>query len=267
MAVGCNWMQDCLKLVSLWPDTMFPLQAREFQWGSVSVNGSTNSSSPPCPAMGSWSKRCLIFTMGGEPSRPCSLTKIWKILTISQKTPCSQSPTAIVYPLPVHRGARHPAQDGERLYALVVGRKTSLPCGLSITHTQRGLLYKIPIAGVPTRSVERRLWQIACQWVWNLRLTLGKMMQGGELREMEWAPPTETAPLFFTWEDPPEEYGPWQCAGEAGRAVGRFTADALTFQEGGELPCPAGARPWVCAKLPEKAFYQPGRYLTHQHEF
>ena len=54
------------------------------------------------------------------------------------------------------------------------------------------------------------------------------MLQGGELREMEWAPPTETAPLFFTWEDPPEEYGPWQCAGVAGRAVGRFTADAFT---------------------------------------
>jgi hypothetical protein len=87
---------------------------------------------------------------------------------------------------------------------------------------------KIPIAGAPTRSVGRQLWQIACQWVWNLRLPLGKMMQGGELREMEWAPPTETAPLFFTWEDPPEEYGPWQCAGEAGRAVGRFTADAFT---------------------------------------
>ncbi len=59
-------------------------------------------------------------------------------------------------------------------------------------------------------------------------LDFRKMMQGGELREMEWAPPTETAPLFFTWEDPPEEYGPWQCAGEAGRAVGRFTADAFT---------------------------------------
>jgi hypothetical protein len=66
MAVGCNWMQDCLKPVSLWPDTSFPLQAREFQWGSVSVNGSTNSSSQHCPSMGSWSKRCLISTMGGE---------------------------------------------------------------------------------------------------------------------------------------------------------------------------------------------------------
>jgi len=62
----------------------------------------------------------------------------------------------------------------------------------------------IPIAGAPPRSVERRLCQIACQWVWNLRLTLGKMMQGVELREMEWAPPTETAPLFFTWEIRPK---------------------------------------------------------------
>ncbi len=42
---------------------------------------------------------------------------------------------------------------------------------------------KIPIAGAPTRSAGRRLWQIACQWVWNLRLTLGKTMQGDELRD------------------------------------------------------------------------------------
>src|SRR5260370_42327264 len=74
----------------------------------------------------------------------------------------------------------------------------------------------------------QELWQIACQWVWNLRLSLGKMMQGGELREMEWAPPTETAPLFFAWEDTPEEYGPWQWAGESGRGAGFFTADAFT---------------------------------------
>ena len=66
MAGGCNWMQDCLKPVSLCSDTTFPLQAREFQWGSVSVNGSTNSSSQHCPSMGSWSRRCLISIMGGE---------------------------------------------------------------------------------------------------------------------------------------------------------------------------------------------------------
>jgi hypothetical protein len=87
----------------------------------------------------------------------------------------------------------------------------------------------------------QELWQIACQWVWNLRLSLGQTMQAGSLREMEWAPPTETAPLFFAWEDTPEAYGPWQCAGESGRAAGRFTADAFTLQENGTLRCPAGA--------------------------
>ena len=34
----------------------------------------------------------------------------------------------------------------------------------------------------------QELWQIACQWIWNLRLSLGQTMQGGELREIEWAP-------------------------------------------------------------------------------
>src|SRR5437016_6170519 len=81
---------DCLKPMSLWPDTTFPLLAREFQWGSVSVNGSTNSSSQHCPSMGSWSRRCSISTMGGEPSRPCSLMKIWK------KIPTAGAPTRSV---------------------------------------------------------------------------------------------------------------------------------------------------------------------------
>jgi hypothetical protein len=49
----------------------------------------------------------------------------------------------------------------------------------------------------------QELWQVACQWVWNLRLSLGKMMQGGELREMEWAAPKEAPPLLVTEENPP----------------------------------------------------------------
>ncbi len=110
----------------------------------------------------------------------------------------------------------------------------------------------------------QELWQIACQWVWNLRLTLGKMMQGGELREMQWAPPTETAPLFFAWQDPLEEYGPWQCAGESGRAAGRFTADAFTLQEDGKLRCPAGASLWLSEVRQENAFTQRAVYLAYQ---
>ena len=110
----------------------------------------------------------------------------------------------------------------------------------------------------------QELWQIACQWVWNLRLTLGKIMQGGELREMEWAPPTETAPLFFAWQDPPEAYGPWQWAGESGRAAGRFTAEAFTLHEDGKLRCPAGASLWLSEVRQENAFTQRAVYLAYQ---
>jgi hypothetical protein len=114
------------------------------------------------------------------------------------------------------------------------------------------------------KACGQELWQIACQWVWNLRLSLGKMMQGGELREMEWAPPTETAPLFFAWEDTPEEYGPWKCAGESGRAVGRFTAEAFTLLENGRLRCPAGASLWLSEVRQENAFTQRAVYLAYQ---
>src|SRR5260370_40249522 len=129
---------------------------------------------------------------------------------------------------------------------------------------QRGLLCKIQIAGARTRSVERRLWQIACQWVWNLRLTLGKTMQGSELREIEWAPPKESPPVCVAAENPPEEYGPWQWASEAGRASGRFTADAFALQENGRLRCPVGASLWLSEVRQENAFTQRAVYPAYQ---
>src|SRR5438093_8383754 len=77
----------------------------------------------------------------------------------------------------------------------------------------------------------QELWQIACQWVWNLRLSLGQTMQGGQLREIEWAPPKE-APAAFGASDPPvEEYGPWQWAAAFGRATGRFGAEDFVLHE------------------------------------
>jgi hypothetical protein len=110
----------------------------------------------------------------------------------------------------------------------------------------------------------QELWQIACQWVWNLRLTLGKMMQGGELREIEWAPPKEAPPFLVAEENPPEEYGPWQWAAAFGRATGRFGAEAFTLQENGRLRCPAGASLWLSEVRQENAFTQRAVYLAYQ---
>ena len=123
---------------------------------------------------------------------------------------------------------------------------------------------KIPIAGVPTRSVGRNSGKLPVNGCGTCGCRLGKTMQGGELREMEWAPPTETAPLSCAWEDPPEEYGPWQCAGESGRAAGRFTADAFALQENGKLRCPAGASLWLSEVRQENAFTQRAVYLAYQ---
>ena len=77
--------------------------------------------------------------------------------------------------------------------------------------------------------------------MWNLRLSLGKMMQADALREIEWAPPKETTLLLPTPDPTPEEYGPWQLAGDVGRARGQIGGSAFVWQEDGKLRCPAGA--------------------------
>jgi hypothetical protein len=110
----------------------------------------------------------------------------------------------------------------------------------------------------------QELWQIVCQWIWNLRLTLGKAMQGSQVREIEWAPQKEAPPVLLPVEDPSEEYGPWQWAAAFGRATGRFGADAFTLQEDGKLRCPAGASLWLSEVRQENAFTQRAVYLAYQ---
>jgi hypothetical protein len=55
------------------------------------------------------------------------------------------------------------------------------------------------------------------------------MMQGTELRDIEWAPPKEAPSFLVAAENPPEEYGSWQWAAAFGRATGRLGADAFVW--------------------------------------
>jgi hypothetical protein len=110
----------------------------------------------------------------------------------------------------------------------------------------------------------QELWQIACQWVWNVRLCLGQRMRAVQLREIEWAPPKESPPCFEAVEDVAQESGPWQWAAAFGRATGRFGADAFTLQEDGKLRCPAGASLWLSEVRQENAFTQRAVYLAYQ---
>jgi hypothetical protein len=110
----------------------------------------------------------------------------------------------------------------------------------------------------------QELWQIACQWVWNLRLSLGRTMQSVQLRELEWAPPKAAPAVFVAEAPPPEEYGPWQWAAAFGRATGRFGAEDFVLQEDGKLRCPAGASLWLSEVRQENAFTQRAVYLAYQ---
>ena len=110
----------------------------------------------------------------------------------------------------------------------------------------------------------QELWQIACQWLWNLRLALGKGMQAEALRELEWAPSKEATLLFPVAEPAPEEYGSWQLAGDVGRARGQIPGEAFVLQEDGKLRCPAGASLWLSEVRQENAFTQRAVYLAYQ---
>ncbi|HEX6509882.1 MAG TPA: hypothetical protein VF221_19830, partial [Chloroflexota bacterium] len=110
----------------------------------------------------------------------------------------------------------------------------------------------------------QELWQIACQWVWNLRLSLGQTMQGVQLRDIEWAPAKEAPALFVVEASPAQEYGPWQLAAAFGRATGRFGAEDFVLQEDGKLRCPAGASLWLSEVRQENEFTQRAVYLAYQ---
>ena len=84
-------------------------------------------------------------------------------------------------------------------------------------------------------------------------------MQGEELREIEWAPPKEATLLLPTPEPTPEEYGPWQLAGDVGRARGQIAGEAFVWQEDGKLRCPAGASLWLSEVRQENAFTRASR--------
>ena len=77
-------------------------------------------------------------------------------------------------------------------------------------------------------------WQIVSQWVWNLRLELGHLLESTPLRTTEFAPPIteatrEQAPV--QGYDKPTVALPWK--------AGRFSGQDFALQPDGTLVCPA----------------------------
>jgi hypothetical protein len=93
---------------------------------------------------------------------------------------------------------------------------------------------KTPTAGVVTRPVERRAWQIISQWVWNLRLELGHQLEPTPVRTTEFAPAALAAK---EQQAPSSGYGPPTLA--APWKAGRLSGQDFVLQPDGTLRCPA----------------------------
>src|SRR6266699_561120 len=78
-------------------------------------------------------------------------------------------------------------------------------------------------------------WQIVSQWVWNLRLELGHVLEPTSMRTTEFAPPVKATRAV---QAPVQGYGkpsvalPWK--------AGRFSGQDFALQPDGALHCPAG---------------------------
>src|SRR3989441_1189212 len=94
---------------------------------------------------------------------------------------------------------------------------------------------KTPTAGVLMRPAFQEAWQIISQWVWNLRLELGHVLEPTPMRTTEFAPPAK---------ETTEEQGPVQGYGKPSVALpwkaDRFSGQDFVLQPDGVLHCPDG---------------------------
>jgi hypothetical protein len=80
-------------------------------------------------------------------------------------------------------------------------------------------------------------WQVVSQWVWNLRLELGHVLEPTSMRTTEFAPAirpvaeTRAKPAPLQGYDTPSVAAPWK--------TGRFSGQDFALQPDGTLRCPA----------------------------
>ncbi len=112
----------------------------------------------------------------------------------------------------------------------------------------------------------QELWQIACQWVWNLRLSpLDRRCRASRCATPSWAPPKEAPAVFVAEEPSPEEDGPWQWAAAGGTSHEAFRGRGLRVARGREAALPSRGQPVVeraCVK--RMPLRKPAVYLAYQ---
>lgn len=89
-------------------------------------------------------------------------------------------------------------------------------------------------------------WQIVSQWLWNLRLELGHVLEPGSLRTTEFAPAVSES---TAGQAPEQGYGPPVVGGSW--KAGCFAGAAFALQPDGTVHCPAGKSLFACERRRE----------------
>lgn len=102
-------------------------------------------------------------------------------------------------------------------------------------------------------ALGQEFWQIVSQWVWNMRLELGAVVQEQPLRWTRWqdtqpdatASPSPSVPAVTSSDAPRTEellarYGPLELAQPWAKARRRFSAQEFRVLDDDTLECPAG---------------------------
>ena len=94
-----------------------------------------------------------------------------------------------------------------------------------------------PDRWVSQTAAGQEVWQLISQWIWNLRLELGHVLEPTEMRTTEFAPALPPAHKETPAQAPVQGYGsaevalPWK--------AGRFSGQDFALQPDGTLRCPA----------------------------
>ncbi|GHO64632.1 hypothetical protein KSC_035240 [Ktedonobacter sp. SOSP1-52] len=86
-------------------------------------------------------------------------------------------------------------------------------------------------------------WQIASQWIWNLRMELGHQLSPTLMRTTEFAPAADQNPQPQGYR-PPVIGGAWKAR--------RFAGEAFALQPNGTVRCPAGKLLLPCERRREQ---------------
>ena len=121
------------------------------------------------------------------------------------------------------------------------------------------------VGPLPYTESGQEVWQIVCQWVWNLRLSLGQTMQPGKVRELEWSP-RHAKLLFSSPLKKPHRKSMVRGSGppRSDELQGVSGQRTRVLQEDGKLCCPSGAKLWLSEVRQENAFTQRAVYLAYQ---